>query len=192
MSVSVGVASLEAVLDTIVPVGTVIAFAGVSVPDGWLLCNGAAISRSVYTRLFTAIDIAHGYGDNSTTFNLPDLRGRFLRGVAAGSVNDPDRASRTAANTGGNTGDAVGSVQADGFQSHAHISGMYALDSRFDVYASVGVSAGSSYGSTNGSSLSAVTSYPITDAASGGIGGTPRASTESRPKNVNVNYLIRI
>ncbi len=94
-----------------VPVGAVFSFAGSTVPEGYLLCNGAQISRSTYSALFSAIGTAHGNGDGSTTFNLPDYRGRFLRGRANGSGLDPDRASRIAMATGGATGDNVGSVQ---------------------------------------------------------------------------------
>jgi hypothetical protein len=100
----------------LVPTGTVFAFAGTSAPAGWLACDGNAISRTVYASLFAALGVAHGYGDNSTTFNLPDYRGRFVRGADAmfggtAATRDPDRAGRTAANTGGNTGNTVGSVQ---------------------------------------------------------------------------------
>lgn len=93
------------------PPGVVFPYAGSTAPEGWLLCNGQAISRTVYADLFAAIGVAHGYGDNSTTFNIPDYRGRFLRGRDGGIARDPDRAARTASNTGGNTGDNVGSVQ---------------------------------------------------------------------------------
>ena len=96
-----------------VPAGTILPFGGASAPSGWLLCDGSAVSRTTYAALFANISTAWGYGDNSTTFNLPDMRGRFPRGRDAGIARDPDRASRTAANTGGNTGDAVGSVQVE-------------------------------------------------------------------------------
>jgi microcystin-dependent protein len=94
-----------------VPAGTILPFGGAAAPSGWLLCDGSAVSRSTYASLFSSISTAWGYGDNSTTFNLPDMRGRFPRGRDAGVARDPDRAGRTAANTGGNTGDNVGSVQ---------------------------------------------------------------------------------
>lgn len=100
--------------------GCVIAVASETVPTGYLECNGAAVSRTTYASLFAAIGIIHGQGDGSTTFNLPDYRGRFLRGWAHGSTLDPNRASRTAMATGGQTGDHVGSVQADEFKAHTH------------------------------------------------------------------------
>src|SRR5688572_23860876 len=51
--------------------------------DGWLLCNGSQVSRVTYASLFGVIGTTHGVGDGSTTFNLPDIRGRFPLGVAA-------------------------------------------------------------------------------------------------------------
>lgn len=63
-------------LDTLTPVGTVIAFAGNDLPSGWLWCDGTAVERSEYNKLFSAIGIAFGEGDGSTTFNLPGMAGR--------------------------------------------------------------------------------------------------------------------
>lgn len=60
-------------------VGTVAFFARSSAPTGWLKCNGAAISRTDYADLFDSIGTTYGAGDGSTTFNLPDLRGEFVR-----------------------------------------------------------------------------------------------------------------
>ncbi len=70
------------------PVGTILAFAGnSSIPDGYLLCDGAAVSRTDYADLFAVIGATYGRGDNSTTFNLPNLTDKFLQGdVSAGKV----------------------------------------------------------------------------------------------------------
>lgn len=65
------------------PIGSTISFAGNTVPDGWLYCDGTAISRTTYPQLFVAIGTTYGAGDGSTTFNLPDLVGYFLRGGVA-------------------------------------------------------------------------------------------------------------
>lgn len=70
------------------PVGTVILNAAANVPIGWLLCNGQAVSRTTYAALFAALSTTWGVGDGSTTFNVPDLRGRFPRGVAASGTGD--------------------------------------------------------------------------------------------------------
>jgi microcystin-dependent protein len=65
-----------------IPAGTVNDFAGANAPQGWLLCDGTAVSRVTYAALFTAIGTVYGVGDGSTTFNLPDARGRMTVGRA--------------------------------------------------------------------------------------------------------------
>jgi len=93
-------------LEALLPPGTIIAFGGPAgaatdggaggIPPGWLLCDGSAVSRATYASLFGAIGINFGGGDGITTFNLPDMRGRFLRGVDHGAGRDPDAANRAA------------------------------------------------------------------------------------------------
>jgi hypothetical protein len=63
-----------------VPIGSVFDFAGTSAPTGYLLCFGQAINRTTYAALFAALGTTYGAGDGSTTFNVPDLRGRFTAG----------------------------------------------------------------------------------------------------------------
>jgi microcystin-dependent protein len=63
------------------PTGSVIAFAGSSAPTDWLLCYGQAVSRTTYASLFAIVSTTYGVGDGTTTFNLPDLRGRTVAGV---------------------------------------------------------------------------------------------------------------
>lgn len=102
------------------PAGIIIPFAGPAenIPSGWLLCDGSAISRSEYAILYDAIGVCWGIGDGSTTFNLPDLRGMFLRGVSGESGNDPDAGNRVVlTNNGGNTGNNVGSYQGDAIRN---------------------------------------------------------------------------
>src|SRR5262245_5545467 len=67
------------------PIGSMLMFGGASAPSGWLLCQGQAVSRTTYIDLFGVIGIAFGAGDGSTTFNLPDLRGRLPLGLGTGS-----------------------------------------------------------------------------------------------------------
>lgn len=76
---------------TILPPGTTIAFAGPAVPAGCLKENGAAVSRIAYANLFAAIGTTYGAGDGSTTFNVPDSRGEFIRGADEGRGVDPGR-----------------------------------------------------------------------------------------------------
>jgi microcystin-dependent protein len=65
---------------TAAPPGAIMAFAASSAPTGWLVCDGSAVSRTSYAALFAVLSTTWGAGDGSTTFNLPDLRGQFLRG----------------------------------------------------------------------------------------------------------------
>jgi microcystin-dependent protein len=87
-------------------VGMVGFFPMAAAPDGWLEANGAAVSRTTYAALFAKIGTTSGVGDGSTTFNLPDLRGEFVRGLDNGR--------------GVDVGRAIGSSQADGIKSHSH------------------------------------------------------------------------
>ena len=89
-----------------VPSGTVLYFAGQSAPAGWLKANGAAVSRTAYAALFAAIGTTYGAGDGRSTFNLPDLRGEFIRGWDDGRGVDTPR--------------PMGSAQVDAVRQHYH------------------------------------------------------------------------
>jgi microcystin-dependent protein len=160
-----------ALLAQFIPAGAVLPFAGTVVPSGFLLCNGQAVSRTTYSDLYTAIGVAHGSGNGSTTFNVPDYRGRFLRGLDGGAARDPDRASRTAMASGGNAGDNVGSVQDDAFESHTHYQNAYWETN----------SGGNGYVATNASGLNL---NSVTNISSTG-------GNETRPMNANVNFIIK-
>lgn len=71
---------------TLVPAGAVMPFAMNSAPTGWLAADGTAVSRTIYADLFSAIGTVHGAGNGSTTFNLPDLRGIFVRGSGSQTI----------------------------------------------------------------------------------------------------------
>lgn len=75
----------QEIQNAIVPVGTVWHTFASSAPTGWLICNGAAVSRTTYASLFAVIGTVWGSGDGTTTFNLPDARGRALIGVGYGA-----------------------------------------------------------------------------------------------------------
>jgi hypothetical protein len=96
-------------------IGFIAPFAGsadkISSSDGWLLCDGRALSRHDFQTLFDVIGTLHGAGDGVNTFNLPDYRGYFLRGTANGTNADPDRSVRQPSAPGGAAGDEVGSQQ---------------------------------------------------------------------------------
>lgn len=86
--------------------GTTAFFAMSSAPSGWIKANGAAVSRTAYADLFAAIGTTFGAGDGSTTFNVPDLRGEFPRGLDDGRGIDSGR--------------TIGTNQGGAFQSHSH------------------------------------------------------------------------
>ena len=110
-----------------IPAGMVIAYMGkVENLDGlaklgWLVCNGAAVSRKTFPDLFAAIGTTYG-GDGSPNFNLPQLQGFFLRGVDTTGKQDPDSGDRTSPIPGVQTkvGPVVGSVQGFAIQNHLH------------------------------------------------------------------------
>jgi microcystin-dependent protein len=105
--------SAVAIISGRLPAGTILAYAGEDPPAGYLLCDGTEVLRDDYPALFGAIGTAWGF-DTAFTFTLPDLRGRFLRGIDGTAGNDPDANSRGAIHLGGNVGNAVGSLQEDG------------------------------------------------------------------------------
>jgi microcystin-dependent protein len=166
------------------PVGTIVAFAGPTPPAGWLPCNGDNVSRVTYANLYSVIGDTWGYGDQISTFNLPDLRGRFLRGRDGGVGNDPDAGLRTECNAGGATGDSVGSIQGDVLQGHWHRLGAFSL-----------FAAGSGGGSFNighSGNTNEFSQDAVREAIDDNTGsGAPRTSSETRPKNAYVNYIIK-
>ncbi len=110
------------IIGTIVPYGGKIESTSgdpCEVQPGWFFCNGASLDRKEHKDLFDVIGVAFGE-PNDSTFNLPDLRGRFVRGVDHGAGNDPDARLRKASNKGGNTDNKVGSYQLDNIQTHSH------------------------------------------------------------------------
>lgn len=70
---------LAGAVSQLVPPGAIMSYGGSNAPTGWLLCDGAAVSRTLYANLFAAIGTTFGLGDGINTFNLPDMRGRFVR-----------------------------------------------------------------------------------------------------------------
>lgn len=161
-----------------VPSGTILPFAGEAIPDGWLLCDGRPLDRDLHPSLFAAIGTAWGSGtsdsDPATDFNLPDLRGEFLRGVDGGRGIDPQAAARVAAALGGNSGDRVGSAQED-----ATARPSTAFTSRIR--------------DSNGSSGdgSCFDSAPGCDARYTPIAVDGGGDLETRPRNVAVLFIIR-
>ena len=147
-----------------VPAGAVLPFAQNSAPDGWLKCNGAAVSRTTYATLFAAIGETYGAGDGSTTFLLPDLRGEFVRGWDDARGVDAAR--------------AIGTSQADAFQGHYH-----------EHMTGTNTTAGGQY--TVGQSTNSVKTGCVRAAITDGTNGDPRTAAETRPRNVALLYCIK-
>ena len=161
------------------------------IADGWLWCDGSAVSRLIYRQLFQAIGTAWGNGDGAGTFNLPDLRGVFVRGVNDGSGRDPDVATRAPSFPGGNRGDAAGSFQhfATALPASGNLRTSSAGDHSHDVDNLPNDSswyeiAGSHYAQWNPESvLSSKDGLHSHISQTGG-------DHESRPVNVYVDYMI--
>ena len=154
-------------LVSFIPSSMIVPFATATLPAGWLLCNGAAVSRTTYAALFSILGTTYGVGDGSTTFNLPDLRGQFLRGL------DLSR--------GVDSGRSIGTLQADAFQGHYHSPLSPATTFHGD-----GTGSGRPTGSGAVFTVT-TTGAPVTD----GTNGAPKTAAETRPTNVAVVYAIK-
>lgn len=177
-------AEAEALALRSVPVGSVVAYAGSEEPDGWLVCDGRSLDKNDarYRSLFDMLGVSHG-GDASPTFQIPDYRGMFLRGVSGPSGRDPDADQRTTPgrNGSGNAGNKVGSVQSDALQSHRH-------DVTFSFHAT---------GSNGTHDVKGGGDKFNSDPPSAGFGVNildptgARTAKETRPANAAVNWIIR-
>jgi len=168
------------------PIGSITAYVGPYADDpnnNWLLCDGREVPKASYPDLYTALQDSFGTPSGPMVFRLPDLRGLFLRGVngnRSDSYSDPDAGSRTAPLPGGHVSNAVGSMQPDAFASHSHQSAVdigpnhYTLGNGNSGYSGGGGADPFGYGGT-----------PFNTSNVGG-------STETRPKNASVYWIIRV
>ena len=160
-----------------VPVGSVFNLATTTVPSGYLECNGAAVSRSTYASLFSTISTTWGAGDGSSTFNLPDLRGQFVRGW--------DNSA------GVDSGRSFASSQSDQNKQHTHSvtdpGHVHATTFDSKKYFPGGGSTTVSYGGAG--------SYPADtftlSSATTGISLANQGGTEVRVKNYALMYVIK-
>lgn len=163
--------------EAILPSGVILPFAGTAAPNGYYPCDGRALPILGNEALHDAILNAFGDGTKNADgtasiyptggFNLPDMRGRFMRGVDDTAGRDPNKSStdRPAPNVGGNTGNNVGSVQSDQLKAHNHTF-------------TVGLSGGGTVPANGAGSYTSNT----TSTAGG---------SETRPLNIYVNYIIK-
>lgn len=127
----------DRVASRVVPAGVVNDFAGATAPEGWLLCYGQAISRTTYADLFEAIGTVFGVGDGSTTFNIPDARGRVIAGQDDMGGSSANRLTNPASTTGGIDGDVLGGT--GGLETHVLTVAQLATHSHpFNVYGAGG------------------------------------------------------
>lgn len=176
-----------------VPAGVLLPYAGASSPTGWLLCYGQAVSRTTYAALFASIGTTFGTGDGSTTFNLPDMRGR----VAAGKDNmGGAAASRLTAAGSAVDGATLGAV--GGAESHTLTSAQMPTHSHgvndpghthlFALGGGAGgggFAGGFSTGAGNEATYGAGTGITLANAGSGG------AHNNTQPTIV-LNHIIKV
>ena len=156
------------------PVGMIAPFAMASPPTGWIACDGAAVSRTTtYDTLFGVISTTWGVGDGSSTFNVPDLEGAFLRGTGSHAASNMADGSDYA-------GPSLGAFEDDQFQGHTHdtYGTMWHGNSSSGWY----VGSGSANGDRGGFDLGAP---EVKDH------GTERTGDETRPFNAGVKYCIK-
>ena len=169
-----------------VPPGSIMPFASETAPAGWIVCDGRALDGddAQYGALRAAIGTTWGTGtddaDGATDFNIPDLRGRFLRGFDdTASARDEDRDSRTASAPGGRTGSQIGTLQQDSFASHDHPVSIPWRQWEFNPAV--------------GGGTARQWHMPFTD---GMVGertyGAARGGSETRPENASVLYIIKL
>ncbi len=154
------------------PAGLIFAYAGSSIPTGWLDCNGAAVSRTTYADLFSAISTTWGAGDGSTTFNLPDLRSATLRGVGTPTLYTS------------NTVVALAQTIDDKFQGHWH--NFKSADMSFRI-------GSNTYNTCSDYNPAVSSTYTnkVTGAITDGTNGTPRVGLETTGKARGVYYIIK-
>jgi len=157
------------------PAGSIIMFGGATAPEGWLICDGSAVSRTTQANLFTAIGTAFGSGDGSTTFNLPNMRGQFPRGLnTTGSGNDPNR-------TLGTTQAQATAVNGMSISDPGHTHS-FTTRNQDGSESNIARSASSSNGVASVTVNSATTRISFSSSSS---------DNETRPTNVALNFIIR-
>ena len=171
----------------LMPVGSIVAFGGPAVgvveSDGWMLCDGRELPVTSYPVLHSVIGKAWGGGTSGATFRLPDIRGRFLRGVnydGDGAMRDPDRATRSASAPGGNEGNEVGSLQEDAAGPHVH------------PLAGAADATGPGFGGQFVKFFASKVPDESAAMVRSDFAVQASAGTETRPRNVGVNWIIRV
>lgn len=180
-----GGGALEAVFNLIsnddnnkIPYGKIDLYAGVTIPPGWLLCNGASLLRAgTYANLYNVIGTTYGTVDG-THFTIPDFQGIFPRGAGTST-------KLTNANSVAFAG-VLGTYQNDKFQGfQVRSPNNYATSAGGPPYDKYIV------GTTGSAANTGVTSTPLQQFVTDGTNGTPRTGTETNPANLGINFIIK-
>jgi phage-related tail fiber protein len=162
------------------PIGAVIPFSSSAVPDSWLFANGQAVSREEYAELFALLGSPVASGNGSTTFNVPDLRGEFIRGWDGGRGVDVGRTIRTAqGDTLQNITGTVANFARGGIGGNWHVN----ADAASGAFKATPIG----YGMSTGGGGQA-TSYARTELDTSLVA---RTSNETRPRNIALMYCIK-
>ena len=169
-----------------VPSGAVFCMAVATVPSSYLECNGAAVSRTTYAALFAVIGTTYGAGNGSSTFNLPDLRGEFIRGFDNGKGTDSGR--------------SIASSQSSNNLSHGHSVSASVNDSGHNHATSLGNKRVFLVGGSQNVSFGGSGGYPgqdfsMSNANTGvtvSITQSDAGGSEARPRNIAMMYIIKI
>jgi microcystin-dependent protein len=180
---------------TVVP-GTITIDAGTSAPDGWLLCYGQAVSRTTYSAIFARLSTTYGDGDESTTFNLPDLRGRVVAGQDDMGGTSANRLTNQSAGVDGDTLGAAGGAETHTLidaelSSHSHTASLTVTGSVTNVgMASTGGAL--THNVTDSAGDEAATVASVTGTASGttSITGSDSPHNNVQPTIV-LNFVIK-
>lgn len=172
-----------------VPAGTIVAYGGSTPPPGWLLCDGSERSRANFRALFDALGTTYGVGDGVSTFNLPDLRGIFVKGAGATT-----RAAGRAGN-GAYYAGTLGTYSQDGFQGHWHAVNdpghVHNLRGDWDNGWGGGTFYGGSQAFTSDTAQSNTTGVTVRGPVTDGTNGAPRGSSTTEPASLGLNYVIK-
>lgn len=160
------------------PAGTVVVWTSDVVPTNWLICDGSAISRTTYASLFAAIGVKYGAGDGSTTFNIPNLKGRVPAGKDASQTEFASLAL-----TGGEKTHLLTAAES-GLPAHNHIQG----DAGINSNAGYGVAPSSGAGNINSQSGTNTANHPYTSTST--AANATSAHNILQPYEV-VNFIIK-
>lgn len=165
-------------------VGSIKAWPAAAAPASWMLCDGSALSRTLYPGLFAVLGTSWGAGDGSTTFNLPDMRGRFVLGAGLGA----GLANRVLAALGGEEAHAL---NANENASHTHSATQPAHSHGVNIPQAGAATGASLFANYSGGTAGGITSGTATPAITVGTSGAGLAH-ENMPPFLVITYIIKV